>query len=120
MFFYNMFNPKGFIYIYNKPPQESLQDEKICPNCGLATSEFLRTGKIGCVSCRDTFKGEIEKIITQIQGQNKFKGRIPKVLERENPFNLEETEEKLKIAIEEERYEDAAVYRDLIRSQGRS
>lgn len=116
MFYYNMFNPKGFIYMHNSPPQE----EKHCPNCGLSTREFLKMGKIGCDSCVDTFRSELEKVITQIQGKNKFTGRIPKALEKSNPFDLEETNEKLRLAIEEERYEDAAIYRDLIRSQGGS
>jgi len=131
MFYFN-FNPKGYFYI-NQPQsnpggkfsaarggnlQQPPHEEKICPNCGLTTKELYTKGKIGCNQCVETFRLELETIILHIQGRNKFSGRVPKALSKENTFNLEETQEKLKLAIEEERYEDAAVYRDLIRNQG--
>ncbi len=118
MFYYNLFNN-----IFNQmgtagrsnfahPPRE----EKNCPNCGLSTTELYTKGKIGCNQCVDTFRKELETIILHIQGRNKFSGRIPKALAEENPFNIEETREKLRQAIAEERYEDAAIYRDQLRS----
>jgi len=111
MFYFNLFNPNGFFYIQQPP-----RDEKKCPNCGLSSTELFTKGKIGCSQCAETFQNELETIILHIQGRNKFSGRVPQSLAQENAFNIEEVQEKLKLAIEEERYEDAATYRDLIRS----
>jgi protein arginine kinase activator len=101
-----------FFYV-NRTPRE----DKTCPQCGLSTTELFNKGKIGCSACPETFHKELEIIITHIQGRNKFSGRLPQALAEKNQFNMEETKEKLRLAIEEERYEDAALYRDLIRSR---
>lgn len=96
---------------------KKIMQERNCPSCGMSTKQLLEKGKIGCNVCIHIFRPELEAIVSRLQGRTKFSGRIPKALAEilEKNFNLAETEEKLGLAIEEERYEDAAIYRDLIR-----
>ncbi len=101
---------------------KAILEDKTCPNCGMTTQELMEKGKIGCNHCTQIFRPELEAIVSRLQGRTKFSGRIPQSLVEilEKNFNLSETEAKLRLAIEEERYEDAAVYRDLIRELKKS
>ena len=112
---HDLMNPNSFFYTSKKPVD--VPAEKICPQCGLSGSELYKKGKIGCAECVDTFRKELVSIIEHIQGRSKFSGRIPKSLAEEASVNVEELKEKLALAVAEERYEDAALYRDLIREQ---
>lgn len=44
-------------------------EEKVCPACGLAFSEYERSGLLGCPSCYDVFKEELLPRIEHIHGR---------------------------------------------------
>lgn len=102
-----------------------LQELK-CDNCNLTYNQFLDTGKIGCKKCYDTFSEKINPILKRIHGSNKYLGRNAKNVKSNILENIENhpikeekkesLEQKLKKAIEEERYEDAAKIRDEIKN----
>lgn len=108
----------------------------ICDKCGMSYEEFTNTGKFGCENCYEIFSQKIDPILKNMHGDNRHVGRglvisnnatNNKSEERKvkseksnNESNkednkLEELKKNLKIAIQEERYEDAAKIRDEIK-----
>lgn len=124
----------GFFDEYNTlnllPTFGNVRHEQ-CRACGMTYDEFSRTGKFGCISCYDTFSDRLDPILKSIQGNNRHIGRKAKRnasnafenLDKEKDKSKKETKEndkiselknKLKLAINDERYEDAAKLRDEI------
>lgn len=57
--------------LFGEPPRR----EKTCPACGMAFSEYERTGLLGCPSCYDIFNEEMLPYITRIQGKTVHVGK---------------------------------------------
>ncbi len=115
---HNLMNPDSMMHAPNKrgnsgmnPPEDGLT----CPGCGLSRTELYQNGKIGCSQCVDTFRADLETILQHIQGRYQFSGRVPEALADQVQINVEEIQVKLDAAIADERYEDAAVFRDLLK-----
>ena len=96
-----------------------------CEKCDYTFGDFINTGKFGCSECYSTFEEKIDPILRSIQGGNRHIGRIGNI----NPEKTEESEKEkikdttkleqinelnrqLKVAIKEEKYEEAASLRD--------
>lgn len=119
--FFGEFENSSILPILNK--NNLLQ----CPNCQTTFEEFMNKGKFGCSNCFETFKEKIDPLLKNIHGANRHVGRIGKVQENNNiemqPIieekketnKLEELKRKLKIAVKEEKYEEAAKIRDEIK-----
>ena len=107
-----------------------------CPKCGLTYDEFAKKGKFGCGECYNTFASRIESVLKNLHGSAKHRGRAPKgLIEGQSTKELknnnivqsktrevDDTDKKIeklnndiKLAIKEERYEDAAKIRDEIK-----
>ena len=113
------------------PMFNTLKETK-CNTCHSTFEDIINTGMIGCQDCYDIFEEKLDPIIKKIQGSNKHIGRIGKIIdnkidekntskesnqkEKNNENNIAMLQEKLKKAIKEERYEDAAKIRDEIKS----
>ena len=90
----------------------------LCPKCGIALSEILREGRLGCASCADAFASELSRAIGKA---------APGLLDEESDF-LSSTAEsvsrleapapdlggRLEAALAREEYEKAALIRDEI------
>lgn len=125
-------------------PMPMLERELRCQKCGLTFDDFMNTGKFGCSNCYDEFEGRIDPILKNIHGSNRHIGRLGNVIgenniakdnevvkgsyeqqesENRNGKNdkklqhIEELKSDLKLAIKEERYEDAAKIRDEIKKE---
>lgn len=117
-------------------PTKELQ----CDNCHMTYDELIESGKFGCSNCYETFSDRIDPMLKNLQGSNRHVGRKAggwetkeeKGVTKETVQNkskiktenqkvekdkVEELKEKLKQAIKEERYEDAAKLRDEIKKQ---
>lgn len=120
----------------------SFQTEDIkCKNCGMTYDDFIKTGMFGCSECYNTFSNLIDSLLKNLHGTAKHIGRKPKKIKGnieskeskietadkdenevesdENQAKIEKVNyEKIKLereleqAIKDERYEDAAKYRD--------
>lgn len=104
-----------------------------CSKCGLDWEDFLHNGKFGCSNCYSDFEMKIDPILRSLHGATNHIGRLgdvklgneikqnldDKVQEQENKNinKLDKLKEELKQAIKEERYEDAAKIRDLIKKE---
>lgn len=115
-------------------PQLIILKELRCKNCNSTFEDFINTGRFGCSECYSTFEKKIDPLLRNIQGSNRHVGRlggINKQMENKSE-NWEESEKEniketaklgqinelnkqLKMAIKEEKYEDAARLRDKIK-----
>lgn len=96
---------------------------------------FLINGKFGCENCYNTFADKIDYLVKNLHGSSRHIGRKSKfnkqnetkltnksetISKKEAENNIEENkleklQRKLKEAIKDERYEDAAKIRDEIK-----
>ena len=108
----------------------------LCEKCGMSYEDFIKNGKFGCENCYNTFENKIDLLLKNIHGVNRHVGRKMKKLEntkldnepikdkkidkkKQNKENkIDELKERLKLEINEERYEDAAKTRDEIKKLG--
>jgi protein arginine kinase activator len=87
----------------------SMQPEMPRCKCGSSLQDIKSKG-IGCPDCYTTFKDQLSELVFRVQyGGFDHQGKTPK-------FNLESLKTNMQKAIQEERYEDAATYRDRIKS----
>lgn len=96
-----------------------------CNRCNITYKEFLDNGKFGCEECYKTFEDKIDILVKKIQGTDKYLGRKArnskenqvqdKKAENKTDNQIQNLQIKLKQAIKEERYEDAAKIRDEIK-----
>lgn len=92
-------------------------DQKItCPECGLTTADFRRTGRLGCAACYQSFVPLLRPVLEDMHVGILHKGKVPQVaLTRQTAVaELQALENSLQRAIAEEAYEEAAKYRDQI------
>jgi protein arginine kinase activator len=79
--------------------------------------DFLQTGKIGCSVCYDTFRSQLEPLLRRIHGSSTHTGKIPHrsggTLTIKHEIAI--CKEKLQSAVKQEKYEQAAIYRDKIK-----
>lgn len=100
-----------------------------CDSCGSTFDDIINTGRYGCANCYDVFEDRMDPILKKLQGANRHNGRLGKISDNNVKFEkkeeqknqnssdnrLEKLQEDLKLAIKEERYEDAAKIRDEIK-----
>lgn len=83
------------------------KNTKKCPNCGSTFSDFVRTGKLKCASCYDSFQDEIRDMLENMENPTDFSLELDSELSKIQPTKLEQLTQEFNKAIEEERYEDA-------------
>lgn len=95
----------------------SSDEEFACPGCGLAYTTFLKQRRLGCARCYEAFHSDVEQIFRRVQEHTNHRGKVPgrPAAAPPAPLELERLRSNLQRAIEEERFEDAALYRDKIR-----
>ena len=104
-----------FVSQISKPQKENSSSEE-CFFCGITFQEFQKHPRFGCANDYEVFKDPLENILQTIHGANTHIGKkTKKVLEKEKNFKkIEDLQKQLNLAVQEERYEDAAVFRDQI------
>ena len=87
-----------------------------CPSCGCDTEALRRTGRFGCAECYQQFAPILPGVLANLQPGEVHEGKVPKALlaRRERAQQGDHLRKELARAIREERYEDAAAYRDLL------
>lgn len=94
-------------------------DEKLtCPTCNMNWREFRKIGRLGCPTCYIIFNKELEKLIKRLHGTSVYKGKklqVPPILSELKRMEIIKLKKKLSEAIAEERYEEAAKIRDVLR-----
>lgn len=123
----NMFNFNFGDYLTIDEPKKVK-----CSVCGNSYDDFIHKTKLSCANCYNTFKTDLDNVIKRLQASNRHIGKkylslndnINKKVENKQNLNvenrqdtIEQLKEKLNKAIEEERYEDAAIIRDEIKKR---
>ena len=96
------------------PEAKMVDITKECPECGVTALEMAKVGKVGCTHCYDFFQEELEAIIKRVQ-QNRLQhvGKIP-TRSVSVKRQIEMLIEKMNKVVDEEKYEEAATFRDQI------
>jgi len=99
-------------------PQHRVTSGRLCPDCGAPMRDISATGRVGCPRCYEIFKSELEGSVRSIHGSAVHTGRAPasQGAHREKQSKLTELKEKLRTAIADERFEEAAALRDEIQA----
>ncbi len=95
-------------------PFEKVADVN-CPVCKTSLREFKNTNRLGCPNCYEAFRDEVSAIIKRIApySMHKQEGLKDLINKKESkPVSKQDKitalREEMKIAVREERYEDAA------------
>ncbi len=88
-----------------------------CDCCGSTFEDISKSGKCGCPHCYEKFYNQLLPRIKKIHGSTEHSGKIPK-----NFLNTHQSEnivsklrDELKLLVEQENYEQAAIVRDRIK-----
>ncbi len=121
---------------YGAPPVEAETKKAKCPNCGMTYDDFKKIGRLGCGDCYRTFRDSLASLLKRIHGSTQHTGKVVLAALSQSPApaktpgrgrssaakaqppsqNVEALKEKLRAAVENESYEEAAKLRDQIRS----
>ncbi|MCL1790578.1 MAG: UvrB/UvrC motif-containing protein [Peptococcaceae bacterium] len=88
-----------------------------CPTCQTSAARIQHTGFVGCADCYEYFSRQMDSWLRRIQGQVRHAGKAPQryATAMQEAATLEELKTNLKVCIEKEAFEEAAVLRDRIR-----
>ena len=98
--------------------QTKVQNDS-CPQCGMTYRNFLEEGKFNCPTCYETFKEQLPQILKRLHnGAIEHIGKVPGSINERNQMkrHIEALRQDMKLAVEEERFEDAANIRDQVRA----
>jgi protein arginine kinase activator len=111
---FNMMNEFNPFKSFNN--EGSLSTPKVCTLCGSSFNDIIKSGKAGCAKCYDVFRGEFDRIITNIHGKVTHNGRAPKEFKIKNDKmkKLTGLKNKLSEVIAAQEFEQAAKIRDEI------
>lgn len=99
-----------------------------CTYCGTTLNDMVQSGRVGCAHCYDKFASRLSPSIERLHGKTKHVGKhisYTEEAEEATPEKEAETpkketmaslKEEMKKAIQEQRFEDAAVIRDKIKA----
>lgn len=92
-----------------------------CTYCGSSFNDIVNSGKVGCANCYDRFESKLNPSIEKLHGRTRHVGKsVSYTVEEDEPQEsvdeLTKLKEEMKLAIKEQRFEDAAVIRDKIKN----
>ena len=93
-------------------------DEKVCESCGFSHSDFKKTGRLGCSECYKTFGDGLDSLVKAMHRGTKHVGKVPTRYQATKLFSdkISDLKHRLKIAITDENFEEAAKLRDQIKA----
>ncbi len=102
---------------FGEPQVSAISSRTIrCEKCGNTFNDIVNSGKIGCADCYVTFYDKLLPSLQRIHGKTRHEGKNPTIIKAEvtNVNPIEDLEEQLRIAIDEQNFEKAAQLRDKI------
>ncbi len=88
-----------------------------CKSCGMEYEEFVKTGRLGCANCYESFDKLLANLIRRVQRGTYHVGKKPSRISRDtrSVHDLRLLQEKLRRSIQQEAFEEAAHLRDEIK-----
>lgn len=80
-----------------------------CPACGFSAEDLKKTGRLGCPECYGTFAEMLTDVFNDCQKGPDHTGKVPHAFVS---LKKERIQLELEKAVEEERFEEAALLRD--------
>ena len=110
------FDPVFASFLEERPTPE--EEKAVCPQCGSTWREIKESGKVGCQTCYKVFEPLLSPYIRKIHGDAVHKGKLPEANQKDATLHRkkERLQAELNAAIQDQRYEAAAVLRDEIRA----
>ncbi len=101
-----------------KPAQPS----QACTGCQKTLEDFQETGRLGCAQCYKTFEKPLGEIIEKVQKSKQHRGKVPEISSTtyRTQQELSECKHRLRQAVGNEEFEEAARLRDRIRGMEES
>ncbi len=98
-------------------PEDSPDDAKTCPFCGITFKQFRSQGRLGCAHDYDAFHDELIPLLESVHSDTQHVGKCPPKTSSENRehYELFRLRNDLKAAVDNESYEEAARLRDRIK-----
>lgn len=90
-----------------------------CAGCGASLEDFRETGRLGCAECYRSFEGPLRDLLRRLHGASRHLGErysTPGAQPLEELASRAQLRERLKHAVESERFELAAELRDRLRA----
>lgn len=112
------FNPfGGFFGLGASPAKRTAETVKRCTLCGSGFADLVKSGKIGCSKCYETFADELGPTVAKLHGQTTHTGRAPSEYRAKNDRRNRgrQLHTELKKAIDAQDFERAAIIRDDIK-----
>ncbi len=120
------FDNNDLFYIMQSFLKDSMRvkNDIKCENCGTTFQEVKTSGRLGCANCYSAFKTQLSDTIFKLHGSMVHKGKRPDIdvkIDNEttkiddNNDLISDLKQKLRMAIESEQYEQAAILRDEIK-----
>ena len=95
----------------------SPRDARECPACRMSWGAFRKKGWLGCAECYGAFREEIDTLLMQVHGTTVHKGKLPATAGGSIAVaSVAELRTRLREAIRDEAFEQAALLRDQIRT----
>jgi len=120
--FYPVPNPAiNLNYLFGLSEKEEAAFGGNVPRCGFCQStleDVLTSGKAGCANCYEAFYPQLKDVIAKLHPASVHTGKIPagKIQNSESFLKIRSLKEKLETAVREEKYEEAAKWRDEIKA----
>ena len=88
-----------------------------CSHCGLAYSQFKKTGMLGCATCYKDFRKQLQPMLQRIHGRLQHEGHIPASAGESMQLRrqIDSKRREMQSAIDQEEFERAAGLRDELR-----
>ena len=96
------------------PNSEALR----CTFCGTSLKDFRTSGRLGCARCYTSFDQNLRELLRRVHGGSRHVGqryRGPQPAQWQKANTVLELRDRLRRAIEQEQFEDAASLRDELR-----
>jgi protein arginine kinase activator len=90
-----------------------------CPDCGITYAEFRNQGRLGCPHDYEVFAEPLAEVLEKVHGATEHLGKLPHRAGADltEQRQLMQLRRQLQEAVENEKYEEAARLRDLIKNK---
>ncbi|EOU1683721.1 hypothetical protein M1Z66_002691 [Clostridium perfringens] len=97
--------------------EERAKDKNlVCSNCGMRFSDFEDDNFLGCEKCYEVFKSSIRFLLDSEEAKIKHRGKQPKTIKKDlKKLEILNLQEKFKINILKEEYEEAIITKKKIK-----
>lgn len=89
-----------------------------CPKCGFTQADFKKSGRLGCCECYRVFAEGLDQLLKTMHKGTRHVGKVPQTLQQTRDLSdrLKALQKKLDKAISDEDFEQAAQFRDEIKT----